>query len=430
MSSAFDMIEKISDECSTTFWKPFSGSLPEKSILFTSFLYFPTASNLLKKRKVHLTSSHIYRLEKTSTKIKFFSNINWKKLELFSEANDEEERFGFKLSSGEKFQDFYTKNSKDLDDWEEKLNSLVILTEFNEEFVVIKNIGKGNYGKVSLAQNRHTHEQFAVKSMKASAFKNNFQALMKLKNEIQIMRELEHPGITKLNRVYEKNNKIHLVITYYPDKDLFDRLKKVKRFSESAASEVAYNLLETLVYMHRLSFIHRDLKLENILMKSSESDTQIAICDFGLACSIHESNISKCGSPGYVAPEILYDQNYTTKVDTFSVGVIIYILLAGYSPFKGDTQEKILSKNRKCNVKFRGKVWDKHSKLASDFIFQLMNPNPEFRLSAKEALNHPWLSKHADKKLPAITPVTDYEKNDEFEVWNMPTVKFGTKNEE
>lgn len=421
MSTPFEIIDE-SERNTSSFWQPINRPLPSYSIVFSSILYFSTKSNKLKPRLVNLTSSHIYRFGKSFQEVKKISCINWKKLESFTETNDEEERFGFRLGFNSNFQDFYTKSSSDLDTWIKHLSNLVILTDFKEDFVIIKTIGKGNYGSVKLVEDRYTHEQYAMKYMNSTLLKNNM-SLLNLKNEIQILRKLDHPGVIQLDRVYEKNSKIYLIFKYYPDKDLYDRLMKLNKYTEKAASALAYNLLETIAYMHNKSYIHRDLKLENILMSSGESDSEIVICDFGLACNKADKNIPKCGSPGYVAPEILFGEDYTTKVDIFSVGVIVYILLSGYSPFEGNTQEKILLKNKRCEVKFKGKSWNKYSRMASDFILALMNPNPELRLSAQEALCHPWIREYADKLKTVTTPLTECEKNCKFELSRIPTVK-------
>ena len=423
MSSPFEIIDQ-SEGNTSSFWQPVNKPLPSNSIIFSSMLYLPTKSNQLKPRLVSLTNSHIYRFGKLHQAIKKISCIYWKKLESFTETNDEEERFGFRLGFNSNFQDFYTKNSLELDTWIKHLGSLVILSDFKEDFVVLKTIGKGNYGSVKLVVDRHTHEQYAMKYLASSLLQNNMLSLLNLKNEIQVLRSLDHPGVMKLDRVYEENSKVYLIFKYYPDKDLFDRLLTVNRYSEKTASALAFNLLETVAYMHSKSFIHRDLKLENILMRSGNSDSEIVVCDFGLACCSKDvKNIPKCGSPGYVAPEILFNEDYTTKVDIFSVGVIVYILLSGNSPFEASTKEKVLLKNKECKVKFKGKIWKKHSRLASDFILSLMNPDPELRPSAREALNHPWIIKFGDVVKRDATPLTDCDKNWVFELSRLPTVK-------
>lgn len=167
------------------------------------------------------------------------------------------------------------------------------------------------------------------------------------------MRYLDHPGVMQLHRVYEDENFIHLVMTYTYGGELYTRIIKRGKFSEKTAAKFIQNLLHTLDYFDSNGVVHRDIKPENILLKNPEDDTEFLLADFGLATFASGSNLNlRCGSPGYLAPEILAKEMYGSKVDVYSAGVILYILLSGISPFPGREMEEILSKNKEGSIYF------------------------------------------------------------------------------
>jgi hypothetical protein len=400
-----------------TFWNPYSlPQVPQKT-LHSGTLFFLTRQKNLKPRQVEINKTHIFRFNKTGAKIKSFSRLNWKKLEPFTEVNKSDKRFGFRLGHSQVFQDFYTGSSEELDGWLSFLTSLTILQDIDEDFIVLKEIGSGNYGRVYLVEDRSTHSLFAMKALEKRSLEKSEQAAKSLKNEIQIMRQVEHPRIVKLERVYDDDERISFIITHASG-DLFERLSKSGRFSEECVSDLALNLMTVLAYLHGLSIMHRDLKPENLLVRGNNDD--ILVCDFGLSCLVNDKQVSRCGSPGYVAPEILHNHDYSEKVDIFSVGVILYMLLVGNSPFVGRNAKEILIKNKQCKIEYQPKIWNLYSRSALDFVQKLLNPDPDSRLSALEALRHPWIAKRVEQK--EITPVTANSCSGEVELWKVPTL--------
>ena len=156
-------------------------------------------------------------------------------------------------------------------------------------------------------------------------------------NEIECMRGVRHPYICSLFGVFEDDKCVHLILEYCGGGELFRRILKRGRFTEYNAARLTQNCLESLVYLHETcSVVHRDLKPENLLMMDRECDFDFKIADFGLASKCIEENLTlRCGSPGYVAPEILKNCPYGFKVDIFSLGILLYIILSGRSPFNG-----------------------------------------------------------------------------------------------
>lgn len=155
---------------------------------------------------------------------------------------------------------------------------------------------------------------------------------------------------------------------------------------------VMKNLLLSLDYLHDRGIVHRDLKPENLILASKENDYNLKIADFGLASFISKNELLylRCGSPGYVAPELLEDKGYNTKADIFSAGVILYVMLTGRPAFPGTNIHEILLKNKRCDIAFPPKYWDKISSPAKDLVIRMLNKDPKQRIPAKECLNHPW----------------------------------------
>lgn len=149
------------------------------------------------------------------------------------------------------------------------------------------------------------------------------------------MRAITHENIIRLYEVYESDKYIHLVFEYLEGGELFERIKSKGSYQEKDAMNVMKNLLLALDYLHNQGIIHRDLKPENLILASKENDYSLKIADFGLASEIKtgENLFLRCGSPGYVAPELLEDQGYNTKADIFSAGIILYVMYALYTTY-------------------------------------------------------------------------------------------------
>jgi calcium-dependent protein kinase len=184
------------------------------------------------------------------------------------------------------------------------------------------------------------------------------------------MRELDHPYLIKLFEVYESTKYIHLVLSYLDGGELFERIKSKQVYQESTAIQVMKNLLSALNYVHQNNVVHRDLKPENLILAFKDNDYDLRIADFGLAAYVKEGELLKlrCGSPGYVAPEILEDAGYNQSSDIFSAGVILAVLLTGRPVFRGYNLNEILLKNKKCEIEFPAKYWSKISDKAQDLV--------------------------------------------------------------
>jgi calcium/calmodulin-dependent protein kinase I len=207
---------------------------------------------------------------------------------------------------------------------------------------------------------------------------------------------MDHPNIIKLHEVYESSKYIHLLCPYLEGGELFERIKSKGLYQEKNAAKVMTQFLSALAFMETKRIVHRDLKPENLILVSKGDDTNIQIADFGLA-SYMPSNSDllylRCGSPGYVAPEMLADNGYDCKSDVFSAGVICYVMLSGRPAFKGKDVQEVLAANKKCEPDFPDKYWSTISPEAKDLVNKLLVKDPAQRISAKDALQHPWFSR-------------------------------------
>ncbi|XP_064589104.1 calcium/calmodulin-dependent protein kinase type 1G isoform X2 [Zonotrichia leucophrys gambelii] len=175
--------------------------------------------------------------------------------------------------------------------------------------------------------------------------------------------------------------------------ELFDRILERGVYTEKDASLVIHQVLTAVKYLHENGIVHRDLKPENLLYLTPEENSKIMITDFGLS-KMEQNGImsTACGTPGYVAPEVLAQKPYSKAVDCWSIGVITYILLCGYPPFYEETESKLFEKIKEGYYEFESPFWDDISESAKDFIRHLLEKNPSARFTCEEALRHPWIN--------------------------------------
>jgi tRNA A-37 threonylcarbamoyl transferase component Bud32 len=263
---------------------------------------------------------------------------------------------------------------------------------FTDIYELGEEIGQGAFSTVRLGINRQTKEKCAVKCISKQRIPIEDEAA--LKQEVLILRALNHPNILKCYGFFDENEFYYLVMEYMAGGELFDRIVQKTFYSEKEARDVVYILLSTIHYCHIRNIVHRDLKPENLLLSNSQDDAFIKLADFGFAISSQggfSTLKTQCGTPGYVAPEILSTQPYGKAVDMWSIGVITYILLGGYPPFYDDNQKVLFEKIKKGEYSFHPEYWDAVSVEAKDLISRLLKVNPLERYTSEEALNHSWV---------------------------------------
>jgi len=212
-------------------------------------------------------------------------------------------------------------------------------------------------------------------------------------NEVAILASLRHQYVVKLRDYFEETSRFLVISDFMSGGDVFDRILKNHKYTEKSAQALARSLLTAVEYIHSCGIAHRDLKPQNLLLESPDSDHNLKITNFKFARRVHtpQSLITRCGTPTYVAPEILKNQPHDEMVDMWSVGVIIYVLLVGYPPFMEEKQRDLFRKVRQGEYGFDGKDWKKVSKSAKKLIKKLLVVDPSRRLTARKALQQKWI---------------------------------------
>ena len=259
-----------------------------------------------------------------------------------------------------------------------------------------KEIGHGHYGVVRKCMDRETKAWYAIKSIR----KSKVGKVDVLRREVALLKECDHPNIIKLIEVHEDQKYLHLITELCTGGELFDRIIEKTQsdeghFSERDAANLVRCILDAISYCHDKAIVHRDLKPENFLFSSKDESTAvIKIIDFGLSRHDHDVKQgimnTKVGTPYYVAPEVL-NREYTKSCDIWSIGVITYILLCGYPPFYGDTDNQIFDAVRTARFDFPSPDWDGISDSAKDFVSALLQRTPSNRPTAASALEHAWI---------------------------------------
>eukprot|EP01053_Blabericola_migrator_P002701 Blabericola_migrator_1__2700@NODE_1768_length_3821_cov_86_086841_g734_i3_p1_GENE_NODE_1768_length_3821_cov_86_086841_g734_i3NODE_1768_length_3821_cov_86_086841_g734_i3_p1_ORF_typecomplete_len607_score87_73Pkinase/PF00069_25/5_6e78Pkinase_Tyr/PF07714_17/2_3e43EFhand_7/PF13499_6/5_7e12EFhand_7/PF13499_6/3_1e16EFhand_8/PF13833_6/1_1e02EFhand_8/PF13833_6/4_1e06EFhand_8/PF13833_6/2_1e05EFhand_8/PF13833_6/3_3e09EFhand_11/PF08976_11/2_6e05EFhand_11/PF08976_11/4_3e11EFhand_1/PF00036_32/4_2e03EFhand_1/PF len=265
-------------------------------------------------------------------------------------------------------------------------------------------LGKGSYGSVAKATDRRSGALRAVKTV----FKPKIENVTRLKREILIMKALDHPNIIRLFEVYEDEKHLYLIMELCSGGELFDRIIKSGHLSERYAATIMRQVFSAIAYCHSLNIMHRDLKPENLLFADPSPISPLKVIDWGFAaqCAKNHRFSSVVGTPYYVAPEVLYG-NYNKLCDLWSAGVILYILLSGYPPFHGKDNREILEKVKTGSYNFDTRAWRRVSDYAKDLVRRLLTYDPRRRLTAQEALQHPWIQFYNAPAVSGDTPLSN-----------------------
>ncbi|XP_078402683.1 calcium/calmodulin-dependent protein kinase type 1B-like [Cetorhinus maximus] len=263
-------------------------------------------------------------------------------------------------------------------------------TNITDSFQLIELLGSGAFSEVYLAKERATDKMVALKCVQ----KNHNSAFdIAFENEIRVLRKIKHKNIVALEDIYESPTHFYLVMQLVSGGELFDRILDRGIYTEKDASLLIRQILNAVKYLHDNGVVHRDLKPENLLFYSPEENSKIMISDFGLSKMLDMGVMSTaCGTPGYVAPEVLRQKPYDKAVDCWSIGVIAYILLCGYPPFYEETEAKLFDRILKADYEFDSPFWDDVSEQAKAFIRHFLEKDPAKRFTCEQALQHPWIA--------------------------------------
>ena len=264
----------------------------------------------------------------------------------------------------------------------------------SKKYEILSKLGSGSFGSVYLARNKYTNEKVALKQIKKSSA--NLLSDGEITDEIEILKNLDHPDIVRIIESFNTKNSYILITEYCEGGELFDQVKN--QLSETQIAVIFKQVLSGLAYLHSNTIVHRDLKLENILIHEIEKSKttgedlfNIKIIDFGTARIFDKKRNpqSIVGSSYYIAPEVLR-QKYNKECDLWSVGVILYMFIVGHAPFDGCDDDEITTNIQRGVYRKNDRRWIKASKEVKDLIQKLLTYRPSQRLTAIQALNHPW----------------------------------------
>ncbi|KAI9802408.1 MAG: hypothetical protein M1825_002791 [Sarcosagium campestre] len=253
-----------------------------------------------------------------------------------------------------------------------------------------KTLGAGTYGIVREAD--CAEGKVAIKIILKRNVKGNEQMVY---DELAMLKSMQHPHIVRFRDWFESKDKYYIVTQLATGGELFDRICEQGRFTEKDASQTIKQVLEAVDYLHANNVVHRDLKPENLLYLTTAQDSQLVLADFGIAKMLDSENevlTTMAGSFGYAAPEVMLKKGHGKPVDMWSLGVITYTLLCGYSPFRSENLPALIDECKRAAIVFHERYWKDVSQDAKDFITLLLQPSPEARSTSSEALRHVWLS--------------------------------------
>uniref|UniRef100_A0A8C4RRW6 Si:ch211-27e6.1 n=1 Tax=Erpetoichthys calabaricus TaxID=27687 RepID=A0A8C4RRW6_ERPCA len=261
----------------------------------------------------------------------------------------------------------------------------------NREYNIKALIGRGSFSRVVRVEHRATKQPFAIKIIETKAKEGREVC----ESELNVLRRVSHRNIIQLMEVFESHERVYMVMELATGGELFDRIIAKGSFTERDATRVLQMVLDSIKYLHSLGITHRDLKPENLLYYHPGVDSKILVTDFGLASSGNKAGDwlmrTTCGTPEYIAPEILLRKPYTNAVDAWALGVITYIMLSGSMPFEEENRTRLYRMILKGRYSFAGEPWPNVSNLAKDFITRLLTIDPNDRMTASQALKHPWI---------------------------------------
>ena len=270
-------------------------------------------------------------------------------------------------------------------------------SDFFEDYDIYPTIlGTGGYGCVRECLRRASGEKYAVKTID----KSKVDRVDHIQREIALLSSMNHSGVMKLVDFYEDEDFVHIVTAKYTGGDLFDEICSNTTdygcLDEDQAVKIIRALLEAVQYLHANDIVHRDIKPENVMFEDEEGSS-VKLIDFGLS-RVHGVNgpamVNQVGTPYYMSPDVLGARGYDRSCDIWSIGVVAYILLTGYPPFNGNSNDEILESIRRGNLVFEESIWGSLSKSSRDFVSKLLSFDSSSRIRvAEDALRHPWMAK-------------------------------------
>ena len=395
----FNNNNNIEDELNTT--QMTNISKINNNILTEGYL-FKIQENKVKKIYFKLICKDLYYYKsKTNKKHKGIHNLSG----VFIQGNGlvklgDKQFYCFTIIFPTKPRKYYLTNESEYHHWVKTIRKIVGYSNLNEIYEIRQVLGKGKFGLVKLGIHRGSGRKVAIKIINKKLV--TAIDVQQVKTEIDILKIAKHPNIIQLYDVFENENYIYIIMEYCAGGDLFSYIEKRGfRLPETRAAEIIHKLSTAVFFLHEYGVVHRDLKPENILMTNNSSNADIRLVDFGLGKIIGPGEMctDPFGTFSYVAPEVLKEKPYSFKVDLFAIGIIAYLLVAGFLPFDHETSEKEIARQTVYEpTPFPISVWKNISNEARMFVDNLLQKNPEKRMGIQEVLQHKWLQKFNAKE--------------------------------
>jgi calcium/calmodulin-dependent protein kinase I len=300
--------------------------------------------------------------------------------------------------------------------------------KFEKTYRLGKVLGTGAYSVVHEATKiiktpDTTNNDYAVKVIQRCRL--NSDDLRHFNDEVQILLDLSHPNIIRLYELYKTPDYFFLVLEKLDGGELFYRISEKEAYSEMDARNVCESIFDAIAYCHDQHVAHRDLKPENLLLVSANDDWHVKVADFGFAKRVQRPNslLTKCGSPGYVAPEVVNFQPYDERADNWSLGVIMYCMLGGYNPFQQETIHMTYQNIRQASYQFHPEFWDGISPDAKNLIRGFLTRDVDKRLTVQQALLHPWMTGHGGNELMLQTNKINVDQLKKFNAERLERAK-------
>lgn len=358
---------------------------------------------------------YLYRLEEESQEVLDVFNLEFcemPQLTLEAEVRQElqlgQSCFAFQVvKDGGKRIQFCTADKEEWACWLQALGCYVVGIGIHSFYQLEDLLGQGSFGIVYLAKpteetvrtmgNLNSKSKVAIKQINKSKLRSSGQGIQGVVNEIRVHWALRHcDNLLKLYQLYESPSNIYLILEFQRQGSLLSTLQAQKQLNEGQIRNIMAQLLLALDFIHQKHIVHRDIKIDNILINQVDQNEEydVRIADFGLACFTYRDQplYQKCGTPGYVAPEILRQSagGYSYKCDIFSLGAVFFNLLTGRYLFGGNCRNDVLRHNEKCDLSTKHKYVATVSEHGQELLFNMLSDNPGSRPTAREALTHAW----------------------------------------
>ncbi|CAD8067396.1 unnamed protein product [Paramecium primaurelia] len=340
--------------------------------------FFVKTQNKSKTKNLTLGESHIqYSKQKYISLVNSFLKILFKQNEMI----------GFVLEKNDQTIEIYG----DTQEWIDSFKNLTIQLDFTSSYKIVKKIGQGIAAQVYQATNKTNKLNFAAKIFEKKRILLEETEIIAINKELHYLRLLQHPNIIRLYEVFENKQHIIFITDLHQGGELHHSFSRYG-LEENQVAEVIKPIITAISFMHSKGIFHRDLKPQNILLKEIDAFDTITLIDLGLAEKFTKEGkylYNRCGTPGYVAPEVLQDKKYDLKVDVYSIGIIAYLALTGKEPFASSNYDELVQKNYDGRISL---INLNASENCIDFLKRTLSKDSKFRLSSDEALEHPFIT--------------------------------------